>query len=604
MMRGSIRIQISVLMGWLLVFSASAQTAYSLRVRLVDSTETALAFVKTLPKTFANRLDCEAVVNQWPREWQRLGYMSASLDSLVYGESGAQGVIYIGRRYVWGRLDSGSTDAALLQRMGWPREIAWGKAFDWSIWSDWSRRCLDRLENSGYPFAQVGLSAVRIEGDTVQALLRLEPGLLYRIDSIRVYGGLRIASDFLHRYLSIALREPYSKAKLSNVDALLRALPYAELEKPSDLSWLATGSVLNVYLKPRRSSQLNALIGFLPDNTQTTTRKMLITGEANVLLRNAFGRGETIGFNWQQLQVRSPRLSLLYRHPYVFRTNLGLDFSFDMFRKDSSFLNVQGQLGVQYLSGKGETGRLFMQWAQSVVSTGGLNPAQIIQQRRLPVISDLSNVNLGLEYAWDRTDYRFNPRRGWEARIQAAGGSKRIRPNSEILLLKDPADPGFDFARLYDTVQLNTYLIRLRMQGARYLPMRRGRSTLKLGGQAGYVQSASIFRNEQFQLGGFRTLRGFDEESQYLTAFFLGTAECRFLAGPNSYFYVFSDGGWGESRVSGQSTLSYGYLGAGLGLNVETKAGLINLAWALGKRSDAVWNLRQSKIHVGWVNYF
>lgn len=604
MMRASIRIQISVLMGWLLVFSASAQTAYSLRVRLVDTTEIALAFVKTLPKTFANRLACETAVNRWPLEWQRLGYVAASVDSLVYGESGAQGVVYVGRRYVWGRLDPANIDPVLLQAMGWPREIASGKAFDWSIWSDWSRRCLDRLENSGYPFAQVGLSAVRIEGDTVQALLRLEPGLLYRIDSIRVYGGLRIGSDFLHRYLSIAPQEPYSKTKLSNVDALLRALPYAELEKPSDLSWLATGSVLNVYVKPRQSSQLNALIGFLPDNTQTTTRKMLITGEANVLLRNAFGRGETIGFNWQQLQVRSPRLSLLYRHPYVFRTNLGLDFSFDMFRKDSSFLNVQGQFGVQYLSGKGETGRLFMQWAQSVVSTGGLNTAQIIQQRRLPPISDLSNVNLGLEYEWDRTDYRFNPRRGWEARVQATGGSKRIRPNSEILLLKDPVDPGFDFARLYDTVQLHTYLIRLRMQGARYLPMRGGRATLKLGGQAGYIQSASIFRNEQFQLGGFRTLRGFDEESQYLTAFLLGTVECRFLAGPNSYFYAFSDGGWGESWVSGQSTLSYGYLGAGLGLNFETKAGLINLAWALGKRSDAVWNLRQSKIHVGWVNYF
>jgi hypothetical protein len=56
--------------------------------------------------------------------------------------------------------------------------------------------------------------------------------------------------------------------------------------------------------------------------------------------------------------------------------------------------------------------------------------------------------------------------------------------------------------------------------------------------------------------------------------------------------------------VTGQPTYQYGYLGAGLGLNFETKAGLINLAWALGKRSDTDWNARQSKIHVGWVNYF
>ncbi len=603
-MRKSISIQISVLIGWLMVFSVTAQSNYTLQIRLVDTSAQARSFVNNLPKTFQSRFECAEVVGGWVTEWQRAGYVSASIDSLVYGESDARMVLFVGRRYVWGRLDAGKTDPAMLRSTGWLQAFELGKVFDWAVWSDWQRRCLDQLENSGYPFAQVGLYDVHVDQDTVQAALRLDRGVLYRIDSIRVYGGWRIESDFLHRYLQIAPGEPYSKEKLTKVDALLRALPYAEVEKPADLSWLATGAVLNVYVKPRRSSQINALIGFLPDNTQTNTRKLLITGEANVLLRNAFGKGETVGFNWQQLQVRSPRLSLLYRQPYVFRSDLGLDLSFDMFRKDSSFLNVQGQLGVQYMKGKGELGRLFVQWQQSAVSSGGLNTARIIQERRLPEISDLSNVNLGLEYEWQRTDYPFNPRSGWEARVQATGGTKRIRPNGEILSLKDPVDPGFDFARLYDTVQVKTYLIRLRMQGARYLPMRGGRSTLKLGAQGGYLQSASVFRNEQFQIGGFRTLRGFDEESQYLTAFAIGTAEFRFLAGPNSYFYAFTDGGWGESRVSGRPTLRYGYLGAGLGLNFETRAGLINLAWALGKRSDADWNARQSKIHVGWVNYF
>jgi outer membrane protein assembly factor BamA len=428
--------------------------------------------------------------------------------------------------------------------------------------------------------------------------------MLYRIDSIRVYGELRIDPSFLNRYLMIDRGEPYSKEKLMKVDGLLRNLPYAELEKPSDLSWLATGSVLNVYLRQRKSSQLNALIGFLPDNTQTQNRKLLITGEANVLLRNTFGKGETIGLNWQQLQVRSPRLALLYRNPFVFGTGMGLDASFDMFRKDSSFLNVQGRLGVQYATRGGESGRLFVQWHQSAVTPGGINIARILQERRLPEINDLSNVNLGLEYEWERTDYRFNPRRGWEAKGQLTGGTKRIRPSNDILKLKDPSDPSFDFARLYDTVRLKTYLLRIRVQGARYLPIRGGRSTLKLGMQGGYLQSASVFRNEQFQIGGFRTLRGFDEESQYLTAYAIGTVEFRLLAGQNSYFYGFSDLGWGESRVTGQPTYQYGYLGAGLGLNFETKAGLINLAWALGKRSDTDWNARQSKIHVGWVNYF
>ncbi len=587
-----------------MIFSAAAQVDYALHVRLVDTSAVARKHLLTLPVRYGNRFEAEQGLTRWLAEGQRLGYQAMSADSLVWGESSAQLVLYIGRRYRWGRIESTDEAVAWLRSTGWEGRFDDGMIMDWSDWSDWQRRCLDRLANSGYPFAKVGLTEVRLEGDTVRGRLLLEKGILYRIDSIRIYGGLRIDPLFLNRYLMIEPGEPYSKEKLSRVDGLLRNLPYAEWEKPADLSWLATGSVLNVYVRPRKSSQVNALIGFLPDNTQTVNRRMLITGEANVLLRNSFGRGETIGLNWQQIQVRSPRLSLLYRNPYVFGTGMGLDLSFDMFRKDSSFLNVQARMGVQYAAGVGEAGRLFFQWLQSAVTPGGINTAKLLQERRLPEIVDLSNVNLGLEYEWERTDYRFNPRSGWEARVQATGGTKRIRPNNDILKLKDPLDPSFDFARLYDTVSMKTYLIRLRLQGARYFPVRSGRSTLKVGGHVGHLQSASVFRNEQFQIGGFRTLRGFDEESQYLTSFALGTVEFRLIAGENSYFYVFTDGGWGESRVTAQPTFRYGYLGAGLGLNVETKAGLINLAWALGRRSDTDWNVRQSKIHVGWVNYF
>ena len=43
-------------------------------------------------------------------------------------------------------------------------------------------------------------------------------------------------------------------------------LPYVEEEKPSNLSLLVTGSVLNLYLKQKKSSQVNVLLGFLPNS--------------------------------------------------------------------------------------------------------------------------------------------------------------------------------------------------------------------------------------------------------------------------------------------------------------------------------------------------
>ena len=55
---------------------------------------------------------------------------------------------------------------------------------------------------------------------------------------------------------------------------------------------------------------------------------------------------------------------------------------------------------------------------------------------------------------------------------------------------------------------------------------------------------------------------------------------------------------------SKKQKLNYNYFGTGLGLAFDTKAGIFNLAWAIGKRNDTELNLRQSKIHFGFVNYF
>ena len=101
---------------------------------------------------------------------------------------------------------------------------------------------------------------------------------------------------------------------------------------------LNTGSVINLYLKPKKSSQINALIGFLPSSDPLTGNKLLVTGEATINLKNALGNGEIIGLNWQQLQAGSPRLNLLFQRPYLFNSPFGLITSFDLYKKDSSYM--------------------------------------------------------------------------------------------------------------------------------------------------------------------------------------------------------------------------------------------------------------------------
>jgi outer membrane protein assembly factor BamA len=594
------RLQISVLVFLLCFLSVHAQDKYRLYIHCVDKDSVFLASQLGIKTGFASRFDCMNYVNQLPGQLQAKGYITLSVDSLQYDSLSARMVLFVGEPYHWVQLDAKAIDATVLSSVGWREKNFENKPIDFIQVAEWEDKILKYFENTGYPFAKVYLDSVQLENDKVTALLKVNKGPQYKIDSIRLFGNAKISNKYLQQYLDIPNGSIYNKEKLLRIGKKIKDLPYVEEEKPSNITLLPTGSIVNLYLKPRRSSQVNLLIGFLPNNDQLSSKKMLITGEGNINLKNALGAGETIGLNFQALQVQSQRLNMFYQHPYFLHSPVGLDFSFDMFRKDSSFVNVNFQLGAQYILSATQSGKLFIQHFQTLVSN--VNTAYVLQNRKLPDEADVNAINVGVDYEINTTDYRRNPRSGNEFHIIVAAGSKKIKKNNEILQLKDPSDPAFNFDKLYDTVKLNSYLFRFRGTAAKYYPV--GKQTvLKTALNAGWVQSGNIFRNELFQIGGFRLLRGFDEESQYLSQFAIATLEYRYLVGPNSFFYLLADGGWGRNN-SQNISVNYSYFGTGLGLAFETKAGIFNLAWAVGKRNDTEFNLRQSKIHFGFINYF
>ncbi len=598
------RLQISVLVLLLMMsIYTSAQGKYNLHIRGVEKDTALLISRLGLQTSFTSQITCSEYIGKLTGILQSKGYATASIDSIRYDSSDAYIVLFAGERYLWARIDAKNIDPSILDGVGWRDKVFINKPMDFSQLQEWQEKLLKYLENNGYPFSRIYLDSLQLDKEMVSAQLKADKGPLYKIDSIRIFGDAKIANSYLQRYLDIPNGSIYNKEKLLRINQKMRELTYVEEERPFDITMLGTGSVLNMYLKQKKSSQINALVGFLPNNDQLASKKILITGEANILLRNSLGAGETIGLNWQQLQVKSPRLNLLYQHPYLFQSPYGLDFSFEMFRKDSNFVNVNFQLGAQYVVNKSQAGKLFIQRFQTIVSQGGVDSAFILNNRKLPDVGDVSSFNVGVDYEFNTTDYRLNPRKGNEFRIITSVGTKKLRKNNEILELKDPSDPSFDFDRLYDTVKLKTYQLRVKLMAAKYFPFANKRSTVKTAINAGMFQSGNIFRNELFQLGGYRLLRGFDEESQYLSQFAIATMEYRYLVGQNSFFYVLADGGWGRNN-SLNTNVNYTYFGTGLGLAFETKAGIFNLAWAVGKRNDTELNLRQSKIHFGFVNYF
>lgn len=576
---------------------ASAQVVYPVQYRVVDSAGTERQ--PELKREFPSKTAAIDYVYRLPDALQAQGFISASIDSLRFDSLQAEVQLFLGARYQWAQIATQPSDEDILGAVRWKGTAFSGTPLSFPALQSWQERILNHLEETGYPFARVYLDSIQLREEKVRGILRIERGPVYKVDSIRVYGNARIDNEFLQRYLEIANGSTYNKKKLLAVSKKLSELTYVQEQKPSDLTLLGTGSVLNLYLKEKKNSQINALVGFLPNTDQAAQKKFLFTGEANILLRNSLGAGETIGLNWQQLQLKSPRLNLLYSHPYVFHSPVGLSFNFDMFRKDSTFLNIIMQLGATYTLGGSQSATIFLQRRQSIVN--GINTAQILYTRQLPPEADVSSNNLGVTYEVNTTNYRYNPQRGTELVLTTTAGTKRLRKNSQVLELQDPNNPSFKFESLYDTVKLKTYQARASLYAARYIPLGK-QSTLKAGVHGGLYESGNTFRNELFQIGGYRLLRGFDEESLYVSHYTIATLEYRYLIGQNSNFFVFADGGW--ARFLHTERDDHIYIGTGVGAAFETKAGIFNLVWALGRRDDTEFNLRQSKVHLGFVNYF
>jgi hemolysin activation/secretion protein len=165
------------------------------------------------------------------------------------------------------------------------------------------------------------------------------------------------------------------------------------------------------------------------------------------------------------------------------------------------------------------------------------------------------------------------------------------------------AKGAFNYNSLYDSIKLKSYQLRIRLSAAHYFPLGKS-ATFKLAANSGYYTIPSIFRNELFQIGGYKLMRGFDEESIYATQYAVATAEYRYLIGLNSYLFSFVDLGWVNNKYQ-DVNLHNRFTGGGLGILFETKAGLLNLSLAVGRRDDVKFNLRESsKIHFGYINYF
>ncbi len=535
-------------------------------------------------------------ISRLPALLRSKGYPAASVDSVWNKEQEYHILLYTGKYYSRMRIKPVNIENKILDEIGFSSNTISKKPFNIYQVENLKEKLLNYYEKNGRPFVSVYLDSIRIENDEMYALLKTDLSELYRIDSIRVFGKIQLNKTFLQKYLDITNGSLYNAAKIKDIDKRISNLPFVTTVQPSDITMLGSGAIINLYVKQRKSSQFNFLVGFLP----AANNKLQITGDVNLDLKNTFGGGESFLLKWQQLQLKSPRLNLGFSTPFALGSKFGFDCMFDLFKKDSSFVQINAQLGTQYIFSGTRSGKLFLQWQNMSLLPGGLDTNQIIFSKKLPLNIDVSAVNAGVSYELNSTNYRFNPKSGNEFTITITAGLKNIKKNNDIISIKDPS---FNYNSLYDSLGKKLYQFRWKSYFSHYFTSGKS-AVLKTSLSAGMFISPEVFRNELFQIGGYKLLRGFDEESIYASQYGVLSLEYRYLVDVNSYLFFFTDGALVKNKFRDQNNHN-NFFSGGIGIVYETKLGLLNVAYAIGKRNDVKFNLREaSKLHFGYINYF
>jgi outer membrane protein assembly factor BamA len=528
--------------------------------------------------------------SQAARELQRFifqlydhAYLAATVDSIHTDSLHTTAWVQTGKKYTWAHLSKGNVDEGMLSEAGFREKLYSGKPVYYQDVRRLEENLLRNCENNGYPFAQIKLDSVRINGDEFYATLKLTKFKFTKIDSIFIKGNAKIAPVYLYSYLGIKPGSIYNENKVANIRARLREMAFVHEIKPFEIIFGEKSTRLYLYLEKRKASMFDGIIGLVPD---PLSGKVHFTGDVQLKLQNSFNHGEIIDLNWKALQAQTQTLNVKLSYPFLLSSPFGIDYGLSIYKKDTTYLDVNQQFGIQYLLSGGNYFKVFVNNRTSnLLSTSGLENLTV-----LPPYADVSSMTYGIGFRSQKLDYRLNPRKGYTFTISAATGLKKIKQNTSINPL------------LYENLKLSSTQYNADMQAEYYYNIR-GRHVLKLAGNASFISADNLFRNELFRIGGLHTLRGFDEESIYASSFGIFTLEYHYILEQNSYLFLFADGCWYENNSIG-TYVKDTPVGFGAGISFDTKAGIFSISYALGRQFNNPIELKAGKISFGFISLF
>lgn len=566
---------------WLNIAAVMSQTKVNLKIVPEYSSDIKPQFVKRIQGKYSNEATALRKMEFYIHKLRNKGYWEANVDSVQFADSEIHAYLHIGKKY---SLDSwfhnginSDFDSGYLIRLHDKKNI---NLKDLKLIQ---KRIVDEYNKKGYPFASINMDTIGFKTENFSGVWSLNKGDLIVWDSLEIKGGLKIRKQFLIKYLQLLPDKSYNENTIRSISKKINNLSFCKEIKPAEIEFVKGKAKVFTYLEKENSNRFDGIIGL--QSNSNSDEKLSLTGEINLLLNNSFRAGEQLSFSWKKFGEQSQDLAVGFAYPYVI-SSIGADFNFELSKQDSTYLTTSLNAGFRILQRGNQHFKLFLNYqSSSLISTTHLSGVSV-----LPNYADVKSLLGGLGFKDSNLDYPFNPLKGWSADVNVSLGTHKIKKNRKIP------------EQLYDNIQLNSTMLKLNWKVENNMPLS-PKLSYRIRNVSGILQSENLFVNDLFKIGGLNSLRGFDEDFFRASKFSVITNELRFVPERNTSFYLFADAAYYKSEVLDQSNEDFPF-GLGFGLSFATKAGIFSLNYAVGKHKSQNIDLKNAKIHFGFISRF
>ncbi len=507
------------------------------------------------------------------------GYFNCAINSYEWKNQNLNLNLNTGTAYKFVSISNGNINPNAYNLKKAHKNQVWNIAELKDIYSS----VLKWYDNNGYPFAQVWLDSLAFNQNNITAKLFCEANNKFTIDSVLILGNAKLSLNFLYAALDLKPGDIYQENKIVLIDKRLKSLNIITVEKNTEIIFDDYKTKLHLYINQKNANQFDGIIGFLP---ATNGNKLQFTGDFKLKLQNTLKRGELFDLNYRGLPNQTQQLITKINYPYLFVSKIGLDLDFQLFKKDTSFLNLNTKLGFSYAFTPEKLVNVFVEnYKGNLISSVDNTKTGI-----LPSFTNIATTYYGIGTILEKTDNSLLPQKGYKLIFAASVGQRKLIKSQN-----------FNPDEFPNTIK-NTTQYKLNMDLNYYLKF-----TPKFGlyarNQAAILSGTNIFENEAYRIGGFKILRGFNEQSILVSSYIVQSLETRYFIEKNSFLFTFYDQGFVKQSFSTglKTDIPAGF---GAGINFETKLGFMSLMYALGKQQNNPLNLRTGKIHFGLVSYF